>query len=385
MPASQLVTVYGVMAPRACPGWASGSRPRAAARACRRCPRWRSSDGDDHERVRAQPAARSTPRRPALQPATSRPEERRQAGRTRACPPPRRPSRREALGQQVAAEEVEVHEHERAEQLRQLHEVVLVRAPGSRTCAARRTPPARAPCRTRAPSDTNQGARSAVCHISWACCRPKIQAVTEWTRTAHTSAITLDHAQGRVPTPCPPRGAASAHRYTHGQDQVHRQHDDVPHERRRPGWSTRTAPTRAGAGPGPPPRSRWPAPCSRWTSTTATLEMPPKPLMPNALAAPIEMMRPPAERPTKNMKHGDVEAPGVQVPHGRLRHAAGELHGPERDAHNRRARRPPRCRRSSRGRPSRSASPRPSPVSGRRGPGDGGRLCVFRHVSLLFA
>ena len=41
------------------------------------------------------------------------------------------------------------------------------------------------------------------------------------------------------------------------------------------------------------------------------------------------MMRPPAERPTKNMKHSDVEAPGIQVPHGRLRHAAGELHRPQ--------------------------------------------------------
>ena len=32
---------------------------------------------------------------------------------------------------------------------------------------------------------------SAVCHISCACWREKIHAVTEWTMTAHTSAITL--------------------------------------------------------------------------------------------------------------------------------------------------------------------------------------------------
>ena len=38
--------------------------------------------------------------------------------------------------------------------------------------------------------DTNQGARSAVCHISRPCCRPKIQAVTECTSTAHTKATT---------------------------------------------------------------------------------------------------------------------------------------------------------------------------------------------------
>ena len=34
---------------------------------------------------------------------------------------------------------------------------------------------------------------------------------------------------------------------------------------------------------------------------TATLEMPPKPAMPKALGT-EEMMRPPADRPTKNMK-----------------------------------------------------------------------------------
>ena len=34
---------------------------------------------------------------------------------------------------------------------------------------------------------------------------------------------------------------------------------------------------------------------------TATLEMPPNPAMPKALGT-EEMMRPPAERPTKNMK-----------------------------------------------------------------------------------
>ena len=39
--------------------------------------------------------------------------------------------------------------------------------------------------------DTNHGARRAVCHISRPCCRPKIQAVTECTSTAHTSATTL--------------------------------------------------------------------------------------------------------------------------------------------------------------------------------------------------
>ena len=33
---------------------------------------------------------------------------------------------------------------------------------------------------------------------------------------------------------------------------------------------------------------------------TATLEMPPKPLMPNALGTEL-MIRPPAERPTANM------------------------------------------------------------------------------------
>ena len=38
---------------------------------------------------------------------------------------------------------------------------------------------------------TNHGAMSAVCHISCACWREKIHAVTEWTMTAHTSAITL--------------------------------------------------------------------------------------------------------------------------------------------------------------------------------------------------
>ncbi len=39
--------------------------------------------------------------------------------------------------------------------------------------------------------DTNQGARSAVCHISRPTCSPKIHAVTECTSTAHTRAITL--------------------------------------------------------------------------------------------------------------------------------------------------------------------------------------------------
>ena len=34
---------------------------------------------------------------------------------------------------------------------------------------------------------------------------------------------------------------------------------------------------------------------------TATLEMPPKPWMPNALGTEL-MIRPPADRPTKNMK-----------------------------------------------------------------------------------
>ena len=34
---------------------------------------------------------------------------------------------------------------------------------------------------------------------------------------------------------------------------------------------------------------------------TATLEMPPKPAMPRALGT-DEMMRPPADRPTRNMK-----------------------------------------------------------------------------------
>ena len=38
--------------------------------------------------------------------------------------------------------------------------------------------------------DTNQGASRAVCHISRPCCRPKIQAVTECTSTAQTSATT---------------------------------------------------------------------------------------------------------------------------------------------------------------------------------------------------
>ena len=38
--------------------------------------------------------------------------------------------------------------------------------------------------------DTNQGASSAVCHSSRPACRPKIQAVTECTSTAQTSAST---------------------------------------------------------------------------------------------------------------------------------------------------------------------------------------------------
>ena len=40
------------------------------------------------------------------------------------------------------------------------------------------------------------------------------------------------------------------------------------------------------------------------------------PSMPKALGT-DEMMRPPADRPTKNMKYRDVEAPGVEVAHGR--------------------------------------------------------------------
>ena len=38
---------------------------------------------------------------------------------------------------------------------------------------------------------TNHGASRAVCHMPWACCSPKIQAVTECTSTAQTSATTL--------------------------------------------------------------------------------------------------------------------------------------------------------------------------------------------------
>ena len=45
-----------------------------------------------------------------------------------------------------------------------------------------------------------------------------------------------------------------------------------------------------------------------------------------------EMMRPPADRPTKNMNRGDVEAPRVKVAHAGLHHAAGKLHAPQHDA-----------------------------------------------------
>ena len=62
--------------------------------------------------------------------------------------------------------------------------------------------------------DTNQGARRAVCHISCPCCRPKIQAVTECTSTAVTSAITETMRSATALTL--PRSAwICAHRYTH--------------------------------------------------------------------------------------------------------------------------------------------------------------------------
>lgn len=62
--------------------------------------------------------------------------------------------------------------------------------------------------------DTNQGARSAVCHISWPCCRPKIQAVTECTSTAHTSATT-EITRSATALICPRSALSWAHRYTH--------------------------------------------------------------------------------------------------------------------------------------------------------------------------
>ena len=60
--------------------------------------------------------------------------------------------------------------------------------------------------------DTNHGARSAVYHISWLCCRPKIQAVTECTRMAHASATTL-MARSDLSDPLPPSKRSVAHRY----------------------------------------------------------------------------------------------------------------------------------------------------------------------------
>ena len=60
--------------------------------------------------------------------------------------------------------------------------------------------------------DTNHGARSAVFHISRPCCRPKIQAVTECTRMAHTSAMALITRRDAA-EPLPPSKRSVAHRY----------------------------------------------------------------------------------------------------------------------------------------------------------------------------
>ena len=61
--------------------------------------------------------------------------------------------------------------------------------------------------------DTNQGASRAVCHISRPCWSPKIQAVTECTSTAQTSATT--EITRRAACDMRPASARTcAHRYT---------------------------------------------------------------------------------------------------------------------------------------------------------------------------
>ena len=134
---------------------------------------------------------------------------------------------------------------------------------------------------------------------SWDCCRPKIHAVTEWTMTAHTSAITLTTRRAAADT-FPASWRSVAHRYTtdrirytastmmsHMRGLPRLEYANSSHRRR--GW----------------PRSTTTKPMASTVQQTdvhtATLEMPPKPLMPKARGT-LEMMRPPAESPTKNMK-----------------------------------------------------------------------------------
>ncbi len=150
-----------------------------------------------------------------------------------------------------------------------------------------------------------------------------------------------------------------------GQDEVHRQHDDVPHERR-PQVGVREQ----------LPQARRLAQVhhheadGRTVQQTlvqmATFEMPPKPLMPSALGT-DEMMRPPAERPTKNMKHGDVEAPGIQVPHA-VCAMPPESCTAQSAMPTTASTAPTPMPTVGRGRPSRSASQRPSPRFGPQGP-----------------
>ena len=61
--------------------------------------------------------------------------------------------------------------------------------------------------------DTNQGASRAVCQNSWACCSPKIQAVTECTSTAVTSAMT-EITRSAFSDTLPASARSVAHRYT---------------------------------------------------------------------------------------------------------------------------------------------------------------------------
>ena len=74
------------------------------------------------------------------------------------------------------------------------------------TTSTRATPHTRA-------DDTNQGPKSAVCHISRPCCKPKIQAVTECTSTAVTSATTEITRRAFSDT-LPASARSVAHRYT---------------------------------------------------------------------------------------------------------------------------------------------------------------------------